>query len=153
MQQDEEHLRLLSIFYYIAAGITGLFACFPVFHLTMGLVILFSPSALEDAGHRPMAAFGDDKQIIGTMFVVFASATIIVGWMFAAAMLLTGRALAKRSHWTFCIVVSAICCIIMPYGTALGVFSIIVLNRSTVRELFESSTPHAISSMDPQAPT
>ena len=35
MNQDEEHLKLLSTFHYILAGMAGLFALFPIFHLIM----------------------------------------------------------------------------------------------------------------------
>ena len=31
MNEDLEHLRLLSIFHYVVAGIGALFACLPVF--------------------------------------------------------------------------------------------------------------------------
>ncbi len=51
-------------------------------------------------------------------------------------MLLAGRKLARRRSWTFCLVVASIECLFMPYGTVLGVFTIIVLLRPTVKELF-----------------
>ena len=38
--QDEQYLNLLSIFHYVVGGLTALFACFPVFHLTIGLSML-----------------------------------------------------------------------------------------------------------------
>ena len=41
MNQDEEHLRLLSIFHYVVGGLTALFACIPIIHLVVGLAILF----------------------------------------------------------------------------------------------------------------
>ena len=31
MAQDDEHLRLLSIFHYVVAGMAALFAMFPIF--------------------------------------------------------------------------------------------------------------------------
>ncbi len=40
MQQDEEHLKLLSIFHYVVGGLAALFACFPIFHLIMGIVFI-----------------------------------------------------------------------------------------------------------------
>ena len=40
MNQDEEHLNLLSIFHYVAGGLAGLFAFFPIFHLIFGLTIM-----------------------------------------------------------------------------------------------------------------
>jgi hypothetical protein len=37
-----------------------------------------------------------------------------------------------------CFVVAAIECIFMPFGTVLGVFTIIVLSRPSVKALFQS---------------
>ncbi len=33
MDQDLEHLRLLSLFHYVVGGIAALFGCFPFIHL------------------------------------------------------------------------------------------------------------------------
>ena len=38
---DEEHLRLLSLFYYISAGVAAFFAFFPAIYIVMGLVFIF----------------------------------------------------------------------------------------------------------------
>ncbi len=61
----------------------------------------------------------------------------------AALSFLTGRFLARRQHPTFCIVVSALDCMCMPLGTALGVFTILVLQRPSVKEMFTGSMPSA----------
>ena len=38
----------------------------------------------------------------------------------------------------YCFVVAAIECILIPFGTVLGVFTIIALSRPSVKVLFES---------------
>ena len=40
MSQDIEHLRLLSIFHYILAGLAGLCSFFPAIYLVMGIAML-----------------------------------------------------------------------------------------------------------------
>ncbi len=45
---DNEHLRLLSIFHYILSEIMALFACIPISHRIIGLVITLAPF-----GHPP----------------------------------------------------------------------------------------------------
>ncbi len=44
---DKEHLRLLSFFYYISAGITALFACIPILHMLLGIMFIFAGKTLE----------------------------------------------------------------------------------------------------------
>ena len=62
---------------------------------------------------------------------------IVCGWTLAVLMIVAGRFLAKRQHRTFCIVVAAMACLFMPFGTILGVFTIVVLMRESVQALFE----------------
>lgn len=130
MSQDEEHLKLLSIFHYVAGGITGLFACIPIIHLTIGIVMLV-------AG---VAGASDDERlpflIVGFVFTLVPGLAILCGWTLAICMIVSGRRLARRTNYNFCFVIACISCLFMPYGTVLGVFTIIVLVRPTVKELF-----------------
>ena len=125
MNQDEEHLKLLSIFHYVAGGLTGFFACFPVIHLIIGIAML----AGAFGGEGPPAVFG-------LFFVMIALTFIAGGWTLTICMIVSGRRLARRTNYKFCFVIACISCLFMPYGTVLGVFTIIVLVRPTVKELF-----------------
>jgi hypothetical protein len=129
VNKDEEHLKLLSIFHYIAGGLAGLFALFPVIHLVLGFVFILAPEVFESKGEAPPA-------FVGWFFVIFAGLFIIIGWVFAAFVITTGRFLARRRHRLFCLVIAGIECAFIPFGTVLGVFTIIVLMRESVKELF-----------------
>ena len=130
MNQDEEHLKLLSIFHYVVGGIAGLFACFPIFHLIGGLVVLvLGLTGAPDDERIPVLIFG-------LMFTLIALILITVGWTFAICMIISGRRLARRTNYKFCFVIACISCAFSPFGTVLGVFTIIVLMRPAVKELF-----------------
>ena len=132
MNQDEEHLKLLSIFHYVVGGIAALFALFPIFHLVFGLVMIFAPAAFDGKGQGPPA-------FVGWLFVIFAAMFITVGLIFAAFVATTGCFLRKRSHYLFCLVIGGVECLFMPLGTILGVFTIIVLVRPSVKQLFSAN--------------
>jgi hypothetical protein len=134
MNQDEEHLRLLSLFHYVCAGVAALFACFPIIHLVLGLVLLLSPQSFGPSRNQPPA-------FIGLFFVLFASVIILLGWTFAGFLAYAGKCLAQRKNYTFCLVMGGIACMFMPFGTVLGIFTIIVLVRPTVKALFAGSVP------------
>jgi hypothetical protein len=134
MNQDEEHLRLLSLFHYVCAGVAALFACFPIIHLVLGLVLLLSPQSFGPSRNQPPA-------FIGLFFVLFASVIILLGWTFAGFLAYAGKCLAHRKNYTFCLVMGGIACMFMPFGTVLGIFTIIVLVRPTVKALFAASVP------------
>lgn len=129
MTQDDEQLRLLSIFHYVVSGIAGLFAMFPLLHLLFGLFIIFAGENFDD-GKGPPPAF------VGWMFVSFAAVFITLGLSLAAFMLAAGRFLAQRRNYTFCLVMAGVECIFMPFGTVLGVFTIIILMRESVKQQF-----------------
>jgi hypothetical protein len=129
MMRDEEHLKLLSIFHYVVGGLAGLVSLFPVIHLVVGLFFVFAPGKLEGQGGPPPTAFG-------WLFVMMAAAFIVAGFVIAGLMVMTGRFLAKRRHYLFCLVIAGVECLFMPFGTALGIFTIIVLVRDSVKQLF-----------------
>ena len=39
-------------------------------------------------------------------------------------------------HYTFCFVMAALACAFFPFGTILGIFTIVVLVRPGVKEMF-----------------
>lgn len=131
MKTDLEHLRLLSIFHYVVGGFVGLFSLFPILHLAMGIAMV--TGRLETADD-PNAA------IFGWFFIAFAAGMIVCGMVFAVCLVLAGRFLGRREHYMFCFVMAALSCIFFPFGTVLGVFTIVVLSRPTVKELFARST-------------
>lgn len=127
MNQDLEHLRLLSIFHYVVAGLTALIACIPFIHFFIGLALTLN---WFDGKEPPPPAIGIFVMILAALF-------ILAGWSFSALIFTAGRFLARRKHYTFCLVMAALECLIMPFGTVLGVFTIIVLMRQSVKGIFE----------------
>ena len=56
--------------------------------------------------------------------------------MACAANLLSALFLWRRQHRMFSMVVGGLNCLQIPFGTALGVFTILVLSRDSVQELY-----------------
>jgi hypothetical protein len=134
--QNEQHLRLLSIFHYVVGGLLGLFACMPIIHMVIGIVFIVSPGSMGDAGGPPPELFGWIFVIIGGLFV-------LGGWSVAVCVILAGRFLASRTHHTFCLVVAGVECLFMPFGTVLGILTLIVLSKAEVKAMFgEGSHAH-----------
>ena len=125
---DEEQLNLLAIFHYVVAALGGLFSLLPLIHVGLGLMFVFAPERF-DKGNAPPA-------FIGWIFVVFASLFIVLGLTFATLTFFAGRSLAKRKRYTFCLVMAGLECMFVPFGTVLGVFTIITLLRDSVKLRF-----------------
>ena len=130
LNHDQEHLKLLSIFHYVLSGIVALFACFPIIHLIIGIMFIVSPEAMADkSGNAPPPFFG-------WMFAIIGGMMVLAGWILAIFLLFSGRFLARKKHYVFCLAVACLSCLFAPLGTVLGVFTIIVLIRPSVKELF-----------------
>ena len=71
----------------------------------------------------------------------FAVFYLIAGVMLVAAgvgNILSANFMRKRKYRAFSFVVACLNCLQIPFGTALGVFTIIVLSRDSVRAQYPS---------------
>lgn len=126
MNQDEQQLDLLAIFHYILGPITILVSS--VFLLHVGIGIAMITGAFDGKDAPPPA--------VGWLFILFGSLAVLAGWTLGILMIVAGRRLKVRGSRTFCIVIAAIECLLAPFGTILGVFTIVVLMRESVMRLF-----------------
>jgi hypothetical protein len=134
MTQDQEHLRLLSIFHYIVGGVGCLFALMPLFHMVFGLLFIYSPDTFGgDGGEAPPAFFGWLFFVMGLLF-------FLIGQAVSICIIVSGRFLARRARYLYSFIVGCIECIFIPFGTVLGVFTIIVLSRDSVKKLYGRDT-------------
>ena len=77
------------------------------------------------------------RDLLGSFFTVISLLIVLFFWVMAIMQLLTARFLQKRKCWIFCQIVAGIECLSFPIGTALGVFTVIVLQRSNVAAVFK----------------
>ena len=129
---DLRHLRLLSIFHYVVAGMMGLFTCFPGIYVGLGVMFLTNPP--PQPGTNP-----EELKVIGGFFLAFGLAFVLIQLALAIALFVAGKSLSNRKRYTYCLIVAAISCLFFPFGTALGVCTLVVLCRASVKPLFDQS--------------
>jgi len=61
---------------------------------------------------------------------------IMLGWTFGAFQIYAGRCLRARRNYLLILIVAGFECIFIPWGTALGVFTFLVMQKLSVRALF-----------------
>jgi hypothetical protein len=136
MNQDAEHLRLLSIFHYITGGLAALFSFFPLLYTTVGAIFIFAARhGTPRPGEEPPPEF------VGWILAVIGSLLLLLGIGVAICILIAGRSLAKHTPYWFVFVMACLECLFIPFGTILGVFTIIVLSRESVKTLFSTAQP------------
>ena len=133
--RDAEHLKLLGIFHFVYAGIQGFLGLFFLIYIGIGLMLIGNafPSTPPSPGVSE-----PPPQFFGWLFVVVGAVATILSEVLAVMNLLVGRYIRARRHRVFALVIAAFDCLWVPFGTVLGVFDFIVLNRDSVRRLFDA---------------
>jgi hypothetical protein len=124
-------LRLLKFAYYILAGMSGVATLFA----TLWIVMMGTIFTMIPAGSNAPPPF------VGFIFLGFGGLIVTLGVGGTLLTFFTGRNLAQHRHRIFCIVVAVLACLSVPWGTAIGVCTLIVLNRPGVKTLFEPAPP------------
>jgi hypothetical protein len=116
------------------AGLAALFSFFPLLYTTIGAIFIF-------AARHGTAKPGEDlpPEFLGWIFAVLGSVLFLIGLSMAICILIAGRSLALRKRYSFALVMACIECLFIPFGTILGVFTIVVLSRESVRGLFSTA--------------
>jgi hypothetical protein len=137
---DAEHIKLLSIFHFVVAGLSLLGIGFLLVHYLFMSAVFSNPAIWKSNPNTPPPPQGFLKVFV--WFYFFMGALFMTVFILN---LLSGCFLRQRTHRTFSIVVGALDCLQIPFGTVLGVFTIIVLARDSVRKLYavEAGAPPA----------
>ncbi|MGH9824178.1 MAG: hypothetical protein ACREDR_13110 [Blastocatellia bacterium] len=135
-QRDLQHLTGLSIAHYMIGAYTVIVSSIPLIHVCLGLIFLLHPSFNGARGEQVAAS-----RLFGIAFIVIGGGIVAVGWTLGTLTVYAGRCITQRRRHTFCVVVACLNCLHIPIGIILGIFSLIVLTRSSVKPLFQASHP------------
>jgi hypothetical protein len=129
---DLEHLQLLGIFHYIVGGLMMLFTCFFIIYIVIGLLMALDPEVFDG----PKGKGGPPPAIVGYIFAGVGSCAVLTGWTTGGLMIYSGTCLRNHRRRMFSQIMAGIACMFMPFGTILGVFTLVVLQRDSVRQLY-----------------
>jgi hypothetical protein len=134
--EDARHLELLTIFHYVVGAIFALFGFMPIFHIVIGIGMVTGTMDMFEGRDRPPDFFG-------YFFIAGGIFMMAMMWALAAAVFMVAWCLKNRRSYIFCLVVAGFECFFAPFGTVLGVFTILVLSRPSVKALFGVASPSA----------
>jgi len=130
---DADQLQLLAVFHFAFAALAILGLGFLALHYGLMHSVMSNPEAWKaPKGGAPAPA---EVMRIFKWFYVICGTLIITG---GVVNLLSGLFIRKRKYRTFSIAVACLNCIQIPFGTMLGVFTLVVLLRDSVHELYEA---------------
>jgi len=132
--RDSEHLRLLRVFHYVFGGLTIAFSSLFIIHATMGVAMYLQPEML------PMPQMPNQPTPPREMWLMLAGMSagfVVLGWMVGILTIVSGSFLKRPRGRTFSIVVAAVNCFAFPFGTALGVCTLLALTRPSVVRMYD----------------
>ena len=145
--RDESHIKLLAIFYFILAGFSTLGLLFIGMHYMIMHSVFTNPQIIAQMKEQSARQNQPMPFDPSTFFSIFLWFYVVFGLWSVVSIVLNvaaGFSLLKRRSRVFGIVVAGFNCLNIPLGTVLGVFTIVVLTRTSVRQRFLES-PEAVS--------
>jgi len=139
--KDKDHVLLLSIFHFVMVGLGAMGLVFILVHYTIMSTVFENPHMWEnmkDKDGNPVQMPFNPSQFFNAFrwfYILFAAwgvASMIVN-------LIAGIRLRQWKSRTFLLFVAGFNCINFPFGTILGVFTIMVLTRDSMRGRFDAN--------------
>ena len=127
---DDGHLKTIETCHYVWGGLSILFSSLFIFHIVVGLMMINGSLPF------PTNPGGPPPKTFGYLFAIMGSVAVCFGWSLGILTILSGRAIARRRWRVFSLVMAGVNCISFPFGTLLGVFTFIVLLRTSVVERY-----------------
>jgi hypothetical protein len=75
-------------------------------------------------------------QDLNTLIISVVVSMVLLAVVSAIHLAVVGVQIRNRRWWTFCYLTGWGECLMFPFGTVLGIFTIIVLSRPSVKRLF-----------------
>jgi len=135
---DEEHLRLLSLFHFIKGGIASAFSL-------LGLIYFIFLGFIMKMGSRfNMSSDSYNEELpLQVMSYIFVIGGVIVLLVLLSGILqlVSGYYLKRKEYRLFSFIIGIIEILEVPYGTILGLMTLIVLSRDSVKRKYEKTNP------------
>ena len=138
MEKDLDHLKLLGIFHYIWGGLSLLGGLFiGAYFLFFGIVLMSNPQSSSSSADESASTGMAGGILIGVGVVLF----IIVVVYGILTLMAGGKYRKHQGGYWFCFILAIVTLVIggIP-GIVLGIFSLIVLSRESVKALFRGQS-------------
>ncbi|HCH63123.1 MAG: hypothetical protein CL927_09705 [Deltaproteobacteria bacterium] len=140
-QNDSHHLDLMVTLHYVLAGVQSFFAMTQFINIALGVLLVLNADSLqptpEGPAPHPLIFFPSE---FGWLFIILGSIAVVFCLAMTFATFLSARSIKHRRNLFLCKVFAGVECLMFPFGTALGVFTLIMLSKPAVQRLFEVET-------------
>jgi hypothetical protein len=129
-RRDGEQVKLLAIFHFVFAGLALVGMGFLGLHYVVMHTVFSNPEMWKS--HQDAMP---PRELLDAFvwFYLFMGVLLLIG---LALNVLSGVFLWQKRNRIFSLVIGGLNCLQIPFGTVLGIFTILVLSRDSVRQLY-----------------
>lgn len=123
-------LRLLGVFHLVLGGVALALYSIPVVHFLLAAVM---------GNEAPPPTPTEQKSVESTLVATFTQLGVLPGLVLSAlsmTLLIAGYCLLKHRNYRYCVAIAWAECLFVPFGTVLGVCSLVVLSKPECKLLF-----------------
>jgi hypothetical protein len=129
--QDESNLNVLGILFFVYAGMIGIGAlALSAFAVLPAMLISGAAAGAKAAPSAPPSL------LLGGVFAAMFGLFALILAVQCVIMILAGRALGRRQHYVLVMIGACGALLHMPLGTALGICTILILQKPAVKAAF-----------------
>ncbi|MCK5035355.1 MAG: hypothetical protein KAS73_05635 [Candidatus Sabulitectum sp.] len=128
-KQDSDLLSVVSIFHYVLGGFQMLISLAGFVYVVVG--VLMVTGAMDSAKGEPL------PPELGWIFVVIGVVFVLIFITIGLFTIKTGINMRKRRNRTLCMVIDSILCMMVPFGTIVGIFGLVLLTKPEISDEFE----------------
>jgi hypothetical protein len=132
---DNKHLNQLAILHWIYGGLSLLGIVVAGIYMSLGLWMV-----RESGGRFPGEAPPPEiASALSVLVIGVCTALILVSLVQAGCFAYSGRCLWRRRQRMFSMIMGALAMLWIPLGTALGAFTLVVLCRRSVQDIYRQA--------------
>jgi hypothetical protein len=138
-----EHLRILSIFHYVVGALTCIFGLFPIIHVLVGGGLVYaSMTGLTSSSGGGSSSMSDGSMtLVGALFVIIGGGVILFFQAIGLCTIYSGMCLKRQERYIFSAVTAGLQSMFFPFGTVLGVITLVVLFSDEAKLLYAQGPP------------
>ena len=142
-RQDADQLRILAIAFRIVGALCAICVNFAWIHVFIGIAAIMHPEMTSASVNGPNRTTTGSMPVgpaagtaFGGMFIVAGLTIILFGFVLGIFGFRAAKAMDERRNWNLCFGTSIAFMVVQPIGLVLGILSLIVLSRPSVKQLF-----------------
>lgn len=128
---DRQYLDLLSFFNYVLGGIHLFLVLVSLSYFFQAWQIVSLSGSEPDRYAVPFSLSG--------LLLSYGLILLVVGLAYALLTLASGQCLKRRKGYGFSFTIACLQCVSVPFGTILGIVTINILLRDSVRALYQAN--------------